>query len=184
MDRKRLIQLSKYLAKHLRHRPERLGLTLAPGGWVSIDTLLEACQRHGMALTRAELEAVVAQNDKRRFSFDASGTRIRASQGHSVAVDLQLEPQRPPPVLYHGTGQQSVDAIQHMGLLKMQRQHVHLSADSQTAEKVGRRHGNPVVFAVDAARMHADGHTFYCSDNGVWLVERVPPMYLSLAEGT
>jgi len=124
----------------------------------------------------------VAHNDKQRFSFDASGTRIRADQGHSVEVDLQLAPAEPPPVLYHGTAARSAPAIARDGLRKMRRQHVHLSPDVQTARRVGARHGAPVVFAVDAAAMRRAGHVFYRSANGVWLTGQAPPAFLRRLE--
>lgn len=176
----RHIKISKYLSKHLRHQPERIGLKLQPGGWVNVDTLLRACARHGFPLSREELDVVVRDNDKQRFAFDERGERIRAQQGHSVEVDLQLDPLDPPPVLYHGTAAQFVDAIKANGLLKMRRHHVHLSPDTETATRVGARRGRPVIFAVDAARMAADGFTFYRSGNNVWLVDHVPPTYLRI----
>ena len=178
MERERLVRVSKYLSKHLRHDPERLGLVLAPGGWVGVEELLDACARKGFHVSREELEEVVARNDKRRFSFDEAGGRIRANQGHSVEVDLQLERREPPPVLYHGTGERSAEAIAAGGLLRMGRHHVHLSPDAETARRVGARHGRPVVFVVDAARMAAVGHEFYLSANGVWLADSVPAEYL------
>jgi putative RNA 2'-phosphotransferase len=178
MDNRRLVRMSKFLAKHLRHSSEALGLTLAPGGWVNVADLLAACAGVGFPITRDELEDVVAHNNKRRFSFDSAGTRIRANQGHSTEVDLQLSPADPPAVLYHGTGRSAVEAILAQGLMKMARHHVHLSRDVETARSVGARHGSPVVFAVDAAAMVADGYVFYLSDNGVWLVDHVPPNYL------
>jgi putative RNA 2'-phosphotransferase len=179
MDDARLVKVSKYLSKHLRHQPERLGLALAPGGWVAVEDLLASCARNRFPITRAELDEVVARNNKQRFSFDPSGTKIRANQGHSVEVDLQLAPAEPPEVLYHGTGHGAAEAIAQEGLRRMARHHVHLSADVATAIAVGARHGRPVVFAVDAAAMRRAGFTFYRSDNGVWLVDRVPPEYLS-----
>lgn len=178
MSNSRLVKISKYLSKHLRHTPERINLTLAEGGWVSVDELLAACKKDGVSINRAELEEVVAKNDKKRFSFDSTGTLIRANQGHSVEVDLQLTPTIPPDVLYHGTGHNAVASILQNGLSKMSRHHVHLSADIATAKTVGARHGRPVVFAVNAAAMQEDGYIFYCSDNGVWLVDNVPPKYL------
>ena len=178
MDARQLVRISKYLSLHLRHRPERLGLSLDPGGWVEVDALLAAAARDGHPISRAELDEVVASNDKQRFSFDPSGTRIRANQGHSVEVDLQLQPAEPPAVLYHGTGAGSASAIRREGLRKMRRHHVHLSADLQNAQRVGARHGEPVVFAVDAAAMRRAGHVFYRSANGVWLTDRVPPEFL------
>lgn len=180
MDDTRLVTISKYLSKHLRHQPERLGLTLEPGGWVAVDVLLAACTQHHFPLTRDELEEVVARNNKQRFAFDPTGTRIRANQGHSIDVDLQLSPTVPPDVLFHGTHARAVDIIQREGLRKMQRHHVHLSPDIETARIVGVRRGRPVIFAVDAAAMHRDGYSFYCSTNGVWLVDSVPPLYLRL----
>ncbi len=178
MDQTRQIKISKYLSKHLRHTPERLGLTLAAGGWVSVEDLLAACATQRFPITLAELEAVVAHSDKQRFSFDETRTRIRANQGHSTAVDLQLSPQAPPALLYHGTAEQFLPAILELGLLKMARHHVHLSSNLETARRVGMRHGRPVILQVDAAAMQAE-FTFYCSDNGVWLVEAVPPQYLT-----
>ena len=178
MDNKRLVRISKYLSLHLRHHPERMGLELAPGGWVDVDVLLAACNSHGFPVSHTELKEVVIGNDKQRFSFDKTGRRIRANQGHSVAVDLQLEPATPPPALYHGTGERSIERILSEGLQKMGRHHVHLSQDAETARKVGARHGRPVVLEVSAGRMVEAGYEFYVSANGVWLVESVPPEYL------
>ncbi|MFN6569297.1 RNA 2'-phosphotransferase [Dendronalium sp. ChiSLP03b] len=178
MDTLRLVKISKFLSKHLRHQPDRIGIKLAPGGWVVVDELLIACANHQFPISHGELQQVVATSDKKRFSFDATGTLIRANQGHSVEVDLQLQPVVPPDVLYHGTGSKAVESIMQTGLQKMSRHHVHLSQDIATAQIVGARHGKAVVFAVDAAAMHQAGYSFYCSDNDVWLVELVPPGYL------
>lgn len=178
MNNSRLVKISKYLSKHLRHQPDRLGIKLASGGWVAVDELLAACAKHSFPISKDDLNEVVEKNDKKRFSFDSTGTLIRANQGHSVEVDLQLEPAIPPNVLYHGTGHSAVESIMQAGLCKMSRHHVHLSQDIETATKVGARHGRPVVFIVDAAAMHQAGYAFYCSDNGVWLVDCVPPKYL------
>lgn len=178
MNSTRLVKISKYLSKHLRHQPQRLGLHLEPGGWVSVEQLLAACRTHHFPLCRTELEEVVRQNDKHRFSFDDNKSRIRANQGHSVTVDLQLEPRIPPSVLYHGTGQSLVESIQSYGLLKMSRHHVHLSQDIETAYQVGTRKGHPVIFKIDTLAMDQADFTFYCSDNGVWLTDFVPPEYL------
>ncbi len=178
MDERRLVKISKYLAKHLRHRPERIGLTLSPEGWAEVDELLAAAARHGFPITRDELEHVVAANDKRRYAFDPAGRRIRANQGHTVQVDLDLPVTAPPPLLYHGTTERAVAAIRREGLRRMDRHAVHLSPDAETARRVGARRGRPVVLVVDAAAMAADGHEFRVSANGVWLVERVPPGYL------
>ncbi|MEU3895982.1 RNA 2'-phosphotransferase [Streptomyces sp. NPDC045251] len=176
MDDRRTVKVSKFLSKHLRHQPERLGLTLDEAGWVDIDTLIAAAAAHGFHFTRDELDRVVAGNDKRRFAVE--GTRIRASQGHSVEVDLGLPPATPPPYLYHGTVARHLDAIRAEGLRPMNRHDVHLSPDRETATRVGARRGRPVVLSVDAAAMHREGHVFHVSANGVWLTKAVPPRYL------
>lgn len=178
MNKYRLVKISKYLSKHLRHQPERIGIKLAPGGWVSVEELLDACVKYSFYVSKQELKEVVENNDKQRFSFDFTGSLIRANQGHSVEIDLQLKLAVPPDVLYHGTSHGAVESIMHQGLCKMSRHHVHLSKDENTARTVGARHGKPVVFAVDAVAMQRDGYSFYCSDNGVWLVDCVPSEYL------
>ncbi|MFC9467454.1 RNA 2'-phosphotransferase [Streptomyces coelicoflavus] len=175
-DDRRTVKVSKYLSKHLRHQPERIGLTLDEGGWVEIDTLIAAAAAHGFRFTHAELDHVVATNDKRRFAVE--GTRIRASQGHSIHVDLGLPSATPPPYLYHGTVARSLEAIRTEGLRPMNRHDVHLSPDRATATRVGARRGRPVVLSVDAAAMHRDGHVFHVSANGVWLTKSVPSRYL------
>jgi putative RNA 2'-phosphotransferase len=181
MNNSRLVKISKYLSKHLRHRPDRIGIQLAPGGWVPVSELLDACQKYNFPVQLAELEKVVAENDKQRFSFDSTGTLIRANQGHSIEIDLQLEAVIPPDILYHGTSIGAVDSILKEGISKMSRNHVHLSIDIQTARKVGSRHGIPAICTVDTAAMYSDSYTFYCSDNGVWLVDSVPQKYLKIS---
>ncbi|MCQ4199381.1 RNA 2'-phosphotransferase [Streptomyces sp. NPDC056353] len=176
MQQERSVKVSKYLSKHLRHQPERIGLALDEGGWVEIDTLIAAAAAHGFRVTRDELHHVVATNDKRRFAVD--GTRIRASQGHSIDVDLGLPPATPPPYLFHGTVARHLEAIRTEGLRPMNRHDVHLSPDRATATRVGARRGRPVVLSVDAAAMHRDGHVFHVSANGVWLTKAVPSRYL------
>lgn len=180
MDERRTVKVSKYLSKHLRHQPERIGLTLDEAGWVEIDTLIEAAAAHGFRFTRDELDHVVATNDKRRFAIE--GTRIRASQGHSIEVDLGLPTATPPAHLYHGTVTPHLDAIRAEGLRPMNRHAVHLSPDRETATRVGARRGRPVVLTVDAGAMHRDGHVFHVSANGVWLTQAVPSRYLRLPD--
>ena len=175
----RLIRISKYLSKHLRHAPDRLGLTLQPGGWVRVDDLLAATRKHGFAIGRDELALCVERDDKRRYSFDPAGERIRANQGHSVEVDLQLEEREPPETLYHGTVERFLPSIREAGLHRGKRHHVHLSGDVETARRVGARRGKPLILTVDAGRMRRDGHVFFLSANGVWLTDAVPPEYLS-----
>ncbi len=180
MNNDAIIKKSKWLSKHLRHSPEQIGLTLEPGGWVAVADLLEAARRARFALSREQLELVVRDNDKQRFSFDETGLKIRANQGHSTQVDLQLTPQTPPPVLYHGTAAHNLEAILRDGLQKRRRHHVHLSADTETALRVGTRHGKPIILEIDTVAMLTGGIDFFRSDNGVWLVEAVPPQYLKL----
>ncbi|MEO3783132.1 RNA 2'-phosphotransferase [Actinocorallia sp. B10E7] len=178
MDAKRRVKISKYLARHLRHQPARLGLTLDPAGWTDVAALLAACRARGLPLTLEELHEVVETNDKRRFAFSEDGLRLRASQGHTIEVDLGLPPADPPPVLYHGTVGRLLEPIFQEGLRPMTRHDVHLSAAPETARGVGARRGAPVVLTVDAAAMAADGHEFRVSANGVWLTPAVPPSYL------
>ncbi|OIV37432.1 RNA 2'-phosphotransferase [Mangrovactinospora gilvigrisea] len=176
------IRASKFLSLVLRHRPETIGVELDPAGWVDVDVLLAAFAAHGRGLTRQQLDEVVAGNDKSRFAFDASGTRIRASQGHSVEVELEYEDAEPPVVLYHGTHPRALAAIRREGLRPMSRHAVHLSPDAATARRVGARRGRPVVLVVRAGEMAADGHRFQRSANGVWLTEAVPPAYLAFPD--
>ncbi|GAB3223345.1 RNA 2'-phosphotransferase [Hymenobacter seoulensis] len=186
MTDKERVQLSKFLSLHLRHTPEALGLTLDSGGWVAVADLLAGAnsnRRTGPLLTQELLEEVVRTNDKQRFAFDETGTRIRAQQGHSQEIDLELQPQEPPAVLYHGTVASALPAIWAQGLLKMKRHHVHLSPDVATAQRVGSRRGAPVVLVLDAAGLHATGAVFYKSGNGVWLTDQVPPEFLRPLEG-
>lgn len=178
MDAKRIVKVSKFLSRVLRHAPDDLGLVLEPGGWVPIESLLAGAATVGFPVTRDEIDEAVRTSDKQRFAIDVTGTRIRANQGHSVEVELHLEPVEPPAELYHGTAERNVSAILAGGLQRMARHHVHLSPDRETAVRVGQRHGKPVVLVVDAAGMKAAGHTFYRSANGVWLVDHVPPQYL------
>lgn len=179
---KRLITISKFLSKCLRHEPEALGLVLEPGGWVPVADLLAGASRIGFAITAEELHQVVAENDKQRFAFDESGLKIRANQGHSTAVDLRLDEVEPPERLFHGTVARFVDAIHTDGLKKMNRHDVHLSKDVQTATKVGERRGKPVILVIESGRMAADGFKFRLSANGVWLTDHVPPRYIRLLE--
>lgn len=160
---KRLITVSKYLAKHLRHAPHELGLTLQPGGWLAVDELLAAAESHGFPISYDELVEVVETNDKRRFAFDGTGDLIRANQGHSVEVDLQLEEREPPEELYHGTVERSLPSILAGGLNKGRRHHVRLSKDLETARRVGARRGKTVILEIAAGRMYREGCTFFVS---------------------
>jgi putative RNA 2'-phosphotransferase len=171
-----LVAASRRLALVLRHRPGLIGVMLDPAGWVEVDTLLAALARYGRPLSRTDLDRIVAGTDKRRY--EVHGGRIRAAQGHSVPIDLELPPAVPPAVLYHGTVARFLPGIRRDGLRPGRRRHVHLSPDEHTATVVGRRRGSPVVLRVDAAGLHAAGHTFYRAANGVWLTDRVPPQWI------
>src|SRR6266852_604263 len=176
---RRLVTVSKFLSKHLRHAPDALGLTLQTSGWVSVDDLLAASVRIGFPVSYDELIECVETNDKKRFSFNETGNLIRANQGHSVEVDLQLEEKQPPEILYHGTVERFLASIMAEGLKKGKRHHVHLSRDTETARKVGARRGKPVILQVDAAGMHDQGFKFFLSVNAVWLTESVPAIFLT-----
>ncbi|WP_067574929.1 RNA 2'-phosphotransferase [Nocardia acidivorans] len=180
MNEKELVRLSKRLSSWLRHQPDAIGLTPDAAGWVRVEDLLRQAAAHHRGFTRAQLETVVAQNNKRRFEFDESGTSIRARQGHSIEVDLGYTPADPPALLFHGTAERALGLIRDEGLLPMRRHAVHLSADIDTAVNVGARHGRPAVLRVDTAAMVRDGHDFFVTGNGVWLVDTVPPQYLEL----
>ena len=173
------VRVSKFLSLVLRHDPGRIGIRLDEAGWIGVGELLAACAAHGVSITRAELTALVAASDKQRFALSADGQRIRANQGHSVAVDLQLVAVAPPATLYHGTVASAISSIRKGGLVRGERHHVHLSADVETASRVGARRGKPVILTVRAADMAAAGHVFYRSANGVWLVEHVPAEFIA-----
>ncbi len=171
-------RLSKFLSLVLRHQPDLIGITLDDAGWTGVEALLAAAAAHGTPITRAELDDIVRSSDKQRFALSPDGAKIRANQGHSVGVDLALAPAPPPAVLYHGTVDKVLASIRTGGLIKGARHHVHLSADRDTATKVGGRRGKPVILTVRADAMADAGHVFYRSANGVWLVEAVPPAFL------
>jgi putative RNA 2'-phosphotransferase len=179
-----LTRLSRFLSLVLRHKPEEIGITLDPQGWVRVGDLLGAMKAVGRPLTRQTLEQIVSSDQKGRYVIERAGhsgegDRIRACQGHSVAVDLGLVAAEPPEFLFHGTVRKYLKAIAQEGLIKGKRQYVHLSPDPETATQVGSRRGEAVVLMVQARRMHADGgHAFYRSTNGVWLTDGVPPRYL------
>ena len=178
MTDKKQIHTSKYLSLILRHKPETIGLTLDKNGWAQIDELLEKIGMHGHPLTLEELRLIVDNNDKKRFVFSFDMTKIRANQGHSIHVDLELKEKIPPAILFHGTADKNISSIQEKGLLKGQRHHVHLSADKETAFKVGQRYGKPIILIIYAGKMNAQGFSFYQSENNVWLTEHVAPHFI------
>ncbi len=178
--KKQLEKASKFLSFVLRHKPEAIGLELDANGWVSLESLIEKAATE-MSLDRALVLEVIRTSDKQRFALSENGQNIRANQGHSVKVDLQLQEREPPSVLFHGTATRFLESIQAQGLRPGKRHHVHLSADRETAVAVGSRHGKPVVLSIAADRMRAEGFIFFLSENGVWLTEKVPPGFLSEA---
>jgi putative RNA 2'-phosphotransferase len=182
VDEKRKKKISKFLSLILRHEPEIVGLKLEKNGWVPVDNLIKACADHGQPFTPAELREVVETNDKKRFSFDPSGQKIRANQGHSVEVEIEFEKRTPPPVLYHGTAEKNVGFIFAEGLKKMSRHHVHLSADPETARRVGMRYGKPVILRIDTEAMLLENYEFFVSANNVWLTEEIPPNFINLID--
>jgi len=175
------IRTSKFLSLVLRHQPDSIGLALDANGWADIDTLIARAGAHGVALTRELIAEIAATSDKQRFALDTAGERIRANQGHSVEIDLGLQPTEPPAILFHGTAATTVSAIRIEGLKPGDRQHVHLSPDAATAIKVGQRHGRPVVLRVFAGKMWGQGSLFFRSANGVWLTFAVPPEFIEFA---
>lgn len=172
------VKLSKRLSLVLRHDPGRIGLTLDPQGWATVDDLLHCLGEAGWPASLDQLRQVVAENDKQRFRFSEDGLHIRANQGHSIEVELNLQAVEPPEFLYHGTATRFLESILRAGLEKRSRQHVHLSKDPKTATTVGQRHGKPVVLTVRAREMQAAGHRFYLSDNQVWLTDQVPASFI------
>lgn len=173
-----LIKKSKVLSYVLRHRPDSIGISLDSNGWINTTELLNALNESGASITFTELLRIVNENDKQRFAFNNDRTQIRASQGHSVKVDLKLHATLPPVTLYHGTSVASLEAIKKKGLLPMNRQHVHLSKDPQTALQVGSRHGKAVILEINAEKMNSAGYKFYISENKVWLADEIPAKYI------
>ena len=169
----------KFISLILRHKPEVIGITLDKHGWADIHALIDGVNATGRYhLTQETLEEIVHTDEKQRYAFNEDHTRIRANQGHSISVDVELEQRTPPSVLYHGTGEKYADAIGREGLIPKSRLYVHLSTDTETARKVGSRHGKPVIYTIDCRKMTEDGYRFYLSANGIWLTKAVPPQYL------
>ena len=176
------IKLGRFLSLVLRHNPSAAGITLDAHGWADVDELLSGMRRTGRRIDMGTLERIVRENNKRRYSFNENHTKIRANQGHSIPVDVELKKEKPPRRLYHGTVERFLPSIRQEGIQKMGRQYVHLSADFRTAENVGRRRGTPVVIVIDAEAMARDGAAFYLSENGVWLCDYVAPEYFLAPE--
>ena len=144
--------------------------------------MIQKCNQSNIPLSIGILKHIVETNSKKRFAFNEQQNKIRANQGHSIEVELELQAIKPPDILYHGTAERFVSSILEKGLLKQQRRHVHLSSDIETAINVGRRHGRPFVFEILAYQMFSDNYQFFLSDNGVWLTNDVPSKYLKTKE--
>ena len=173
-----LEKISKFLSLILRHKPETIGIKLDEHGWADTDELIKGISRDNAGFNMDILEEIVRMDDKQRYSFNEDKTRIRANQGHSIPVDVELPERKPPAILYHGTGEKYTPSIDVQGLLPKKRLYVHLFGDEETARKVGIRHGKPVIYRVLSGQMARDGFTFYRSVNGVWLTKTVPALYL------
>ncbi|MBS1572622.1 MAG: RNA 2'-phosphotransferase [Bacteroidetes bacterium] len=178
ISEKQLTHLSKFLSLVLRHQPETISIQLDQNGWTDVNELIEKATNYGVKFDKETLKHIVATNSKKRFAFNDTLDKIRASQGHSVDIELGYSNQKPPTILFHGTADKFVQSILDTGLEKRNRQHVHLSSDLETALKVGQRHGKPFIFKVLAEQMYNDNFQFYISDNGVWLTDNVPTKYL------
>ena len=172
-------QLGIFIAYVLRHKPEAAGITLDEHGYADVCELIDGVKKTGRTIDRDVLENMVETDEKMRFSFNADKSKVRANQGHSFPVDVEMEECAPPDVLYHGTAEKYIKSIREKGIIKKTRNFVHLSKDVPTATKVGSRHGTPIVLTVDAKRMYADGYKFFISANGVWQTERVPLGYFT-----
>lgn len=181
-SQEKLTSISKFLSMVLRHQPQAIGLHLDGAGWASIEELLAKAGAANRPLSRPLLDEVVQTSDKQRFAVSEDGLRIRANQGHSIEVDLDLPAVPPPDKLYHGTASRFLPAILEGGLRKGKRHHVHLTENPTVAAAVGRRYGALVMLEIDARRMAADGILFFRSANNVWLADAVPPQYLSISK--
>lgn len=162
----------------LRHKLEIIDISLDEHGWAAVNELINGIARNNEGFDMATLEEIVKTDNKQRYSFNADKTLIRANQGHSIPVDVELEEKEPPEFLYHGTGEKYVSSILEQGLIPKSRLYVHLSKDVETAKNVGRRHGKEVVYIIAAHEMYQDGYKFYLSVNGVWLAKGVPLQYM------
>ena len=172
-----LIKTSRFISLILRHKPETIGITLDEHGWANVEELIAGVNKK-YPIDMQILEKIVNDDDKNRYSFNGDKTMIRANQGHSIAVDVELKKLNPPDILYHGTGEKYVESIERQGLIRKNRLYVHLSNDIEIAKKVGKRHGKPVIYEIDCKKMIEDGIEFFKSENNVWLVESVPVKYL------
>lgn len=172
------VKLGKFLSLVLRHKPETIGITLDKNGWADVNELIEKVKLSERYIDMEILERIVRENNKKRYSFNEDKTKIRASQGHSIEVELNLKEMTPPKILYHGTATKYLESIKEKGILKMNRQYVHLSKDIETARNVGQRHGEVIILPIDIEGLKSIGHKFYLSENNVWLTDDIPSRYI------
>lgn len=170
--------LGKFISLILRHQPEVIGIQLDENGWADVEELINGINQSGRKIDKEDLERIVRENNKKRYSYNEDHTKIRANQGHSLNVDIHLKATQPPDQLYHGTATRFLESIKKEGIQKRSRQYVHLSSDTETAINVGKRHGKPIVLVIDAKRMQEEGCLFYLSENGVWLCDEVKWQYV------
>lgn len=175
------VKIGKFMSFVLRHNPESIGVQLDENGWADVDELIVGMNKAGYNVDFLKIEEIVETNNKQRYSFNADKSKIRANQGHSINVDVELKESKPPKILYHGTADKYLKNIMQSGLQKQNRLYLHLSADKETATKVGKRHGNPVILIIEAQEMFEKGYKFYLSKNGVWLTDNVPVEFISLS---
>jgi len=180
MDKKKEIHLSKFISLLLRHKPETIGLQLDENGWANVDELIEKSNRKGVKFNFDDLKFIVQNCNKTRYDFNEDFSKIRANQGHSIQVNLELKVVEPPEILYHGTAKKNLESILKMGIDKINRNHVHLSTDIETASKVGARHGQVIILEIDAEKMFGEGIEFYLSKNKVWLTNYIDAKYISV----
>lgn len=182
MNKKKEIHLSKFLSLILRHKPETIKIAPDSYGWVKVSELIEKSSIHGVEISLDELYYIVSNCNKKRYDLNEDNSKIRANQGHSIPVNLELEPKEPPKILYHGTAQKNIDSILKKGIDKRKRNHVHLSSDIETAKKVGARHGEVIILKINSYQMYNDGISFYLSKNQVWLTDFVDKQYFTTIE--
>ena len=173
-----LQSISRYISLILRHKPEVIGITIDEHGWANVEELIQGIAKNNPGFNKEILEEIVQTDNKQRYSFNDDKILIRANQGHSIPVDVELEEKEPPKILYHGTGEKYIASIDQNGLIPKSRLYVHLSKDVETAKAVGKRHGKEVVYSINSEQMYKDGYKFYLSKNGVWLTKRVPVKYV------
>ena len=178
----KMVNTSKFISLILRHKPDVIGITLDEHGWANVDDLLTGLNKAGHIVCMKDLEDIVSTDNKQRYSFNEDKTLIRANQGHSINVDVELKEVEPPSILYHGTTKDVLESIYEQGIKPMSRLYVHLSKDIDTATKVAKRRRNPIILEINTEQMRKDNIKFYLSSNGVWLTKYVDSKYIKELE--